>query len=114
MGGPVHMGEIFILHGIPLEWRGCLRFTPGFGMSNTLDILKSIAAGKGPETFIIMLGCAGWGAGQLESEIMGNTWLTCPFSEKIVFELPVVSRWKAALQSIGVDPALISGTAGNA
>ncbi|MBW2593240.1 MAG: YqgE/AlgH family protein, partial [Deltaproteobacteria bacterium] len=84
------------------------------GMSNTLDILKSIAAGKGPETFIIMLGCAGWGAGQLESEIMGNTWLTCPFSEKIVFELPVVSRWKAALQSIGVDPALISGTAGNA
>ncbi|OQY05543.1 MAG: hypothetical protein B6I22_07260 [Desulfobacteraceae bacterium 4572_123] len=114
MGGPVHMGEIFILHGPPFEWQGCLKVTPGYGMSNTLDILKSIATGKGPEIFIIMLGCAGWGPGQLESEIRDNTWLTCPFSESIVFELPSASRWKAAMKSIGVDPALLSGTAGNA
>ena len=114
MGGPVSMGEIFVLHGPPLEWQGCLRVAPGLGMSNTRDILKSIAAGRGPETFIIMLGCAGWGPGQLESEIRGNTWLTCPFSEKIVFELPPEFRWNAAMQSIGVDPAFISGTAGNA
>jgi putative transcriptional regulator len=63
---------------------------------------------------MIMLGCAGWGPDQLELEIRENTWLTCPFSERIVFEMPFESRWKAAMQSIGVDPALISGTAGNA
>jgi putative transcriptional regulator len=62
----------------------------------------------------MMLGCAGWGPGQLESEIKENTWLVCPFSDRIVFNLPLESRWKAAMQSIGVDPALISGTAGNA
>jgi putative transcriptional regulator len=114
MGGPVHMGEIFVLHGPPFGWQGCLRVMPDLGMSNTLDILKSIAAGKGPDTFIIMLGCAGWGPGQLELEIKENTWLTCPFSDGIVFNLPFESRWRAAMKRIGVDPARISGKAGNA
>ena len=114
MGGPVHMGEIFVLHGPPFEWQGCLRISSGLGMSTTLDILKSIAAAKGPEAYIIMLGCAGWGPGQLESEIRENTWLVCPFSAGIVFDLPFASRWQRAMQSIGVDPALMSGKAGNA
>jgi putative transcriptional regulator len=114
IGGPVHIGEIFILHGPPFGWEGCLMITPSLAMSNTRDILKNIAMGKGPGSFIIALGCAGWGPGQLDSEIKQNAWLTSPIFEDIVFDLPVEKRWVEAIKKMGIDPALLLDTAGNA
>jgi len=113
-GGPVHMNEIFILHGPPFDWVGCLKVTPFLAMSNTLDILKAIAVGKGPASFIIALGCAGWGPGQLENEILLNSWVTSPVVEKLIFSLPVDERWKGAMGAAGIDPTLLSHSAGNA
>ena len=83
-------------------------------MSNTLDILTAIAAGQGPKGFLITLGCAGWGAGQLESEIRENAWLTGPIHGDVVFREPVEIRWESAVRRIGIDPASLSGMAGNA
>jgi len=114
IGGPVHIDEIFILHGPPFGWKACLTITPHIAMTNSIDILKAIALEKGPENYLVMLGCAGWGAGQLEYEIMQNTWLTYPADQALAFLIPVESRWEAALKSMGVDPVLLSGTAGNA
>lgn len=114
MGGPVHMGEIFVLHGPPFNWKGCLQISPALAMSNTIDVLRAIAMAEGPEHYIIALGCSGWGAGQLESEIRDNAWLTCPFSDQIVFELPAEDRWAAGMQNLGIDPAFISDTGGTA
>ena len=111
---PVHIGEIFILHGPPFEWEGCLMIPPTLALSNTRDILESVAMGRGPESYIIALGCAGWGPGQLESEIMENAWLTSPVFEDVIFEMPVEKRWEASLKKIGVDPALILNTSGHA
>jgi putative transcriptional regulator len=113
-GGPVHVNEIFILHGPPFDWQGCLAVTPTLAMSNTIDILQSVAMGRGPDDFIITLGCAGWGPGQLESEIKGNVWLTVSASKEILFAIPVESRWEAAMRKVGIDPALLSGKAGHA
>ena len=113
-GGPVHINEIFVLHGPPFEWIGCLEVTPFLALSNTIDILKAIAEGKGPEYYLILLGCAGWGPGQLEGEVMQNSWVTCPVSEEIIYSSPVELRWKEAMNAAGVDPALLSGRAGNA
>jgi len=114
IGGPVHIGEIFLLHGPPFGWEGCLMITPSLAMSNTRDILEEVALGRGPKSFIIALGCAGWGPGQLESEIKQNAWLTSPVFEDIIFDLPVEARWERALKKMGVDPALLLDTAGNA
>jgi putative transcriptional regulator len=114
IGGPVHMGEVFILHGQPLDWEGSLGVSAGLALSNTRDILEAIAVGRGPQSFIIALGCAGWGADQLEGEIKANTWLTSPAFEDIIFELPVEERWAKALEQLGIDPAWLSGTAGHA
>jgi putative transcriptional regulator len=114
LGGPVHIGEIFVLHGHPFEWEGCLMVTPYLAMSNTRDILDAIAMGRGPESYIISLGCAGWGPGQLESEIKDNTWLTCPVFEDIVFDIPVDARWNETVRKMGIDPFLLSDTAGHA
>lgn len=113
-GGPVHTEEIFVLHGPPFNWGGCLAVSPSFGLSNTIDILESIAMGKGPENFIITLGCSGWGGGQLESEMKDNAWLTCTASMDITFHTPPERKWMTAIQKLGIDPELLSGEAGHA
>lgn len=114
IGGPVHIGEIFVLHGVPFDWQGSLRITPNLAMSNTRDIIESIASGRGPNSYIIALGCAGWGPGQLESEIKQNAWLTVPVFEENIFAMPVENRWEEAVRKMGIDPALLSGAAGHA
>lgn len=114
IGGPVHIGEVFVLHGPPFGWRGCLMITPTLAMSNTKDILEAIAEGRGPSNFMVVLGCAGWGEGQLEDELRQNAWLTGPAHDEIIFEVPSEERWQTAMRRLGVDPSLLSGTAGNA
>jgi len=113
-GGPVHVNEIFVLHGPPFDWKGCLVVTPSLAMSNTIDILEAVAMGRGPESFMISLGCSGWGPGQLEAEIKKNSWLTCDVSEEIMFKIPVESRWEKTMRKVGINPVLLSGTAGHA
>ena len=114
VGGPVHINEIFVLHGPPFQWEGCLPITPRLAMSNTMDILSAIAKGEGPAGFLITLGCAGWGEGQLDGEIRENAWLTGPVDEEVIFETPIEFRWEKAVRKIGIDPASLSGTAGHA
>jgi putative transcriptional regulator len=70
--------------------------------------------GTGPKSFIIALGCAGWGPGQLESEIKQNAWLTSPVVDEIVFGMPIETRWEVTLKKMGIDPALLMDTAGHA
>jgi putative transcriptional regulator len=114
MGGPVHMNELFVLHGPPFDWNGCHPITATLAMSNTLDILTSIARGKGPEHYIISLGCAGWGGGQLEYEMQENTWLTSRIYDDALFKWKVEERWEKVLRKNGIDPMGISHTAGHA
>ena len=114
IGGPVHIGEIFMIHGPPFDWESCLMVTPTIAMSNTRDIVESVAMEKGPELFILSLGCAGWGPGQLEAEIKDNAWLTYPAMDEIIFNWPIENRWEEAVKRMGINPALLSDTAGNA
>ena len=114
VGGPVHMNEIFILHGEPFQWEGSLKVTDDLALSNSKDIIEAIAVDQGPRYFIIALGCAGWGPDQLESEIRGNAWITSPYNEAIAFRTEVENRWEAAMKIIGIDPALLSDMPGHA
>ncbi len=114
LGGPVHMDEIFVLHGPPFGWMSCLTITPFLAMSSTRDILEAAAMDRGPQSFLIALGCAGWGPQQLESEIRGNAWLTSPASEDILFQTPAEGRWENALRNMGIDPTFLSDMAGHA
>ena len=114
IGGPVHENEIFILHGAPFDWEGSLMITPTIAMSNTMDVIRALAGGGGPESFIIALGCAGWAPGQLEYELAQNAWLTCPASEKIMFEEDMDQRWSEAVKMMGINPMLLTDTPGHA
>jgi len=114
LGGPVHPNELFILHGPPLNWEGTHEFQAGLALSNTMDLVTAIAQSRGPENYIIALGCAGWGPGQLDNELTENTWITVPMDQEVLFDLPVESRWESVMARNGIDPAVLSGTAGHA
>ncbi|HSR65737.1 MAG TPA: YqgE/AlgH family protein, partial [Xanthomonadaceae bacterium] len=74
----------------------------------------ALAAGSGPRSATIALGCAGWGAGQLEQELGENSWLTAPVDRDVLFSLPLAARWQAAAGSIGVDLARMTDYSGHA
>lgn len=108
-GGPVETGRGFVLHsadwGLP---EATLEVDDVISMTATIDILKAIAAGRGPRRSMIALGYAGWAGGQLEDELRENGWLTCDADEDIVFGRDDSAKWTAALAKLGVDPMLLS------
>jgi putative transcriptional regulator len=114
IGGPVHRNELFVLHGPPFHWDGLLMITDDLALNNSKAVLEAIGMGDGPRQFMIALGCAGWGSGQLEWEMKENAWLTTPCEKDILFELPTSKRWEHAIKKLGIDPDLLIETAGNA
>ncbi|WP_116599335.1 YqgE/AlgH family protein [Primorskyibacter marinus] len=114
-GGPVEQGRGFVLHSDEYESVvSTLKVPGGFAMTATLDILEDIGSGKGPERQLMLLGYAGWGPGQLESEIVENGWLTCEASKALVFDIPDTEKWEAALETLGVAALALSPDAGRA
>jgi putative transcriptional regulator len=114
-GGPVEHSRGFVLHSADYGGEGAtLKVDSQFGMTATLDILQAIAAGEGPAASLLALGYAGWGPGQLESEILRNGGLTCDASADLVFSDQNDGKWTRALKTIGVDPISLSSTAGRA
>nr|WP_089220045.1 YqgE/AlgH family protein [Sphingomonas laterariae] len=113
-GGPVEPQRGFVLHG--LDWGGqdTLHVGGAWGLTSTLDVLRAIAAGKGPSRWLVALGYAGWAPGQLEEEMTGNAWFTAPASEKLLFDTPVEQRWPAAFAATGVDVRLLAPEIGHA
>jgi putative transcriptional regulator len=115
VGGPVETGRGFVLHSsdyfvndstLPIEDGVCL--------TATIDILKAIASGNGPNRAILALGYAGWSPGQLESEIQANGWLNCPADPDLIFANDIESKYARALAKIGIDPSHLVSDAGHA
>jgi putative transcriptional regulator len=114
-GGPVETGRGFVLHSADYHLdNSTLPIDDTISLTATLEILKAIASGSGPEHAMLALGYAGWGPGQLESEIQANGWLTTDADPAILFEGDLDSRYTRALATMGIDPALLSTEAGHA
>ncbi len=114
-GGPVEMERGFVLHTDDYKLdRSTLEIDNGICLTATLEILKALAEGRGPDHAMLALGYSGWAPGQLESEIQANGWLTGPANRDLVFDPSFDNKWQRALLSIGVDPAMLFGEAGHA
>lgn len=114
-GGPVENTKGFVLHGADYRSEtGTIEVDDQVNMTATLDVLEDIARGKGPEVSLLALGYSGWGPGQLEDEIAQNGWLTCDPTDEIIFGRANEHKWSAALKVLGIDPVLLSSTAGRA
>lgn len=115
IGGPVETARGFVLHSRDFQSSlKTLNVDEYFAMTGTLDVLEEIGKASGPDHSQLMLGYAGWGAGQLEAEIRQNGWLVCEASPELVFEVADKAKWSKALDSIGVNPLTLSAAAGRA
>ena len=113
-GGPVQRERGFVLHDPAGDWDSVMKVEDGIAVATSIDILAALARGEGPEQSVVALGYAGWGAGQLEHEVLGNAWLSGPADPSIIFDLPYQSRWESAARLLGVDIDRLSGDAGHA
>ncbi|KRW61561.1 YqgE/AlgH family protein [Pseudomonas sp. TTU2014-080ASC] len=112
-GGPVQTDRGFVLHPRGQIFQSTLDLGE-LSLTTSQDVLFSIASGEGPDKYLIALGYAGWDAGQLEAELVENTWLTCPVDNSIIFELPYDQRLNASAAQLGVNLSLLTSQAGHA
>jgi putative transcriptional regulator len=114
LGGPVETQRGFVLHSP--DWGGdeTLKVGSRWALSGTLDILRAIAAGTGPSRWIVALGYAGWGEGQLDEEMRRHGWFATPGDDAMLFERPAEERWQAGFGTAGVDARLLASGAGHA
>ena len=113
-GGPVEPGRGFVLHSEDWNSPDTLE-VPGLGaLSASLDILRAIAEGKGPERWLIALGYAGWAPGQLDAEMTRHGWFAAEGRMDVVFGVPAEARWAATWRAEGIDPALLASETGRA
>ena len=114
IGGPVQPERGFVLHAPHGQWESSFKISKSICVTTSRDILVAIAEGRGPERAIVTLGYSGWGAGQIETELKENAWLTAPASETILFDTPIEQRWDAAAALVGVNIANLTSYSGRA
>ena len=113
-GGPLQTERGFVLHGPAKPYSSTLPISPDVSLTTSKDVLEAVAEGTGPDRMLVTLGYSGWGAGQLESEIAQNAWLTVKARPDIIFDTPADEKYNAALKLLGVDTLRLSGQAGHA
>jgi putative transcriptional regulator len=113
-GGPVESGRGFVLHSPDYVQDATMVVNHDVALTATVDILKAIAGGAGPRQSLLALGYAGWGPGQLDSEIRGNGWLHVASDSDLVFGPNLDNKWESAMKKIGIDPRMLSDDAGHA
>lgn len=113
-GGPVETARGFILHTGDFKQGDTVKISEGFCVTGTIDALRAIATGEGPEKMLFILGYAGWSAGQLDEEIRQNAWLITEADPDLIFSGGADDKWERAIRKLGVDPAMLSGESGRA
>ncbi|MDN5869516.1 MAG: YqgE/AlgH family protein [Nitrococcus sp.] len=114
VGGPVQRERGFVLHCPEGSWDSSMRISDDVTITTSRDILEALARGEGPQQYLVALGYAGWGTGQLEREMAQNAWLSGPPDPAIIFERDGLERWRAAARLVGVDLTLLSSDTGHA
>tara|TARA_B100000029_G_scaffold222937_1_gene220826 strand:- start:687 stop:1289 length:603 start_codon:yes stop_codon:yes gene_type:complete len=113
-GGPVESSRGFVLHSDDITKKESLNISKGVVLTSTAEFFEELAKGKGPENSILALGYAGWGPGQLELEILQNSWMTLSVNSDFLFDEEVSNKWNEAYKLMGVDPNKLSSFIGTA
>jgi putative transcriptional regulator len=113
-GGPVETSRGFVLHSCDYVEAGTLVIGHDLALTATVEILRALSRGEGPQQRLVALGYADWGPGQLDAELQANAWLHGPAEETIVFDAENDSKWARALRKLGIDISMLSSEAGHA
>jgi putative transcriptional regulator len=112
-GGPVGLDRGFVIHNSGF-WKNTTEINENTFITSSRDIIDDMVEGKGPSNSIFIVGYSGWGAGQLETELMTNSWLSAPYDPAIVFDVDTESRWEKSIDSLGIKSMNISDQIGHA
>ena len=112
-GGPVQQERGFVLHPTGGDWAVSMVVSESISLTTSRDVIEAIAIDQGPEQYLVALGYAGWGEGQLEQEILANAWLNTPCGKHILFDTPIDLRWRAAAGQLGIDINQLTTPAGH-
>lgn len=113
-GGPVETARGFILHKGQFRKVDSLEIKGDIYVTGTVEALKAVAQGQGPEEMLFILGYSGWTAGQLDAEMKQNSWLVADADPEVIFSAEPEDRWERAIKKIGIDPNMLSGDTGRA
>lgn len=113
-GGPISQNRGFVLHRTQPGWKSSLALSNDIMITTSKDILMALGTKNAPEQFMVTLGYAGWGPGQLEAELQANSWLTIDADSDILFNTPIEQRWQKATEKLGIDIAHLSSDVGHA
>lgn len=113
-GGPISQNRGFVLHRTQPGWKSSLALSEEIMITTSKDILMALGTDKAPDQFMVTLGYAGWGPGQLEAELHANSWLTIDADSDILFNTPIEQRWQKATKKLGIDIAHLSSDIGHA
>jgi len=113
-GGPVGIERGFVLHGPGWSYENTLPVSDDIQLTLSRDVIDAIASGAGPDKSLVALGYAGWQPGQLEEEMLANSWLNVTATPELVFDTPYAERWDSAARTLGIDIASMSPDAGHA
>jgi putative transcriptional regulator len=113
-GGPVEPQRGFVLHSSDWSGQDTVDVAGRWSLSGTIDVLRAIAEGKGPARWLVALGYAGWGAGQLEGELTRHGWFNAPADADLLFGSGATDRWENGFKRIGIDPRMLGSETGRA
>lgn len=113
-GGPVDPNRGFVLHSAEYQLKDSQRIGLYTRLSATADIVGDIAKGNGPKNVNFCLGYSGWGPGQLEKEILQNSWFVLPEDKDILFEAPCEKRYQLCTHKLGITASNYVEVAGRA
>jgi len=113
-GGPVEPRRGFVLHSRDWVTKDSHLVAPDIALTGSLEVLGAIASGEGPKEYLVALGYAGWGSGQLERELAAPGWYISAADPRKLFELAPEERWACAFELEGIDPAMLANSSGYA
>ena len=113
-GGPVESGRGFVLHSDEVVQKETLNIAKGIALTSTSEFFEDLSKGNGPKNSILALGYAGWGPGQIEKELLANSWMTLAADSSFLFDDEVANKWNKAYSLLGIDPNKLSQFSGRA
>lgn len=113
-GGPVEPRRGFVVHSTDWAGQDTIDVAGRWALSGTIDVLRAIADGNGPSRWLVALGYAGWGEGQLDEELTRHGWFNLPGDMALLYETEASARWELGFGQAGIDPRLLASSAGTA
>ncbi|MEZ5287225.1 MAG: YqgE/AlgH family protein [Vicinamibacterales bacterium] len=112
VGGPVEPTRAWVLLADPQLDGEAMEVTDGVYLSASPDLIKRTLTEPPDPGIRIVVGYAGWAAGQLDVELAESAWLMAPVQPDLIFEIPLSSMWETAIRRLGAEPSTLHGSSG--